>query len=37
LNPSIWRIHGEPPHLFKIPVDGGTPILLVNEYSTDPT
>ncbi len=28
--------HGEP-HLFKIPVDGGTPVLLVKEYSTDPT
>ena len=25
------------PHLFKIPVGGGTPILLVNEYSIDPT
>jgi len=25
------------PRLFKIPVDGGTPILLVNEYSIDPT
>jgi Tol biopolymer transport system component len=24
------------PHLFKIPVGGGTPILLVNEYSIDP-
>jgi dipeptidyl aminopeptidase/acylaminoacyl peptidase len=24
------------PHLFKIPVGGGTPILLVKEYSTDP-
>ena len=28
--------NGEP-HLFKIPVDGGTPIPLVKEYSTDPT
>ncbi len=25
------------PHLFKVPVGGGTPILLVNEYSIDPT
>jgi Tol biopolymer transport system component len=25
------------PQLFKIPVDGGTPVLLVKEYSTDPT
>ena len=24
------------PHLFKIPVDGGTPVELVKEYSTDP-
>ena len=24
------------PRLFKIPVGGGTPVLLVNEYSTDP-
>ena len=24
------------PHLFKVPVDGGPPVLLVNEYSTDP-
>src|SRR5215204_2990479 len=24
------------PHLFKVPVDGGPPILLVKEYSTDP-
>ena len=24
------------PHLFKIPVDGGTPLPLVKEYSTDP-
>ena len=24
------------PHLFKVPVDGGTPVLLVKEYSTDP-
>ncbi len=28
--------HGEP-HLFKIPLDGGTPVPLVKEYSTDPT
>ena len=28
--------NGEP-HLFKIPVDGGTPVRLVKEYSTDPT
>jgi dipeptidyl aminopeptidase/acylaminoacyl peptidase len=27
--------HGEP-HLFKIPLDGGTPVPLVKEYSTDP-
>jgi len=27
--------NGEP-HLFKIPVGGGTPLLLVKEYSTDP-
>jgi serine/threonine protein kinase/Tol biopolymer transport system component len=27
--------NGEP-HLFKIPVNGGTPVLLVKEYSTDP-
>jgi dipeptidyl aminopeptidase/acylaminoacyl peptidase len=25
------------PRVFKIPVDGGAPLLLVNEYSTDPT
>ncbi|MEO5896487.1 MAG: protein kinase [Vicinamibacterales bacterium] len=25
------------PQVFKIPVDGGTPVLLVKEYSTDPT
>jgi len=25
------------PHLFKIPVAGGTPILLVNKYSIEPT
>jgi Tol biopolymer transport system component len=25
------------PRLFKIPLDGGAPLLLVNEYSTDPT
>jgi Tol biopolymer transport system component len=24
------------PHLFKVPVDGGPPVLLVKEYSTDP-
>jgi Tol biopolymer transport system component len=30
------NLDGEP-KLFKIPVDGGTPVLLVNEYSTDPT
>jgi Tol biopolymer transport system component len=24
------------PHLFKVPVGGGAPVLLVNEYSTDP-
>ena len=28
--------NGEP-HLFKIPLDGGTPVPLVKEYSTDPT
>jgi Tol biopolymer transport system component len=28
--------NGEP-HLFKIPLDGGTPVALVKEYSTDPT
>jgi Tol biopolymer transport system component len=27
--------NGEP-HVFKIPVDGGTPVPLVKEYSTDP-
>jgi Tol biopolymer transport system component len=27
--------NGEP-HLFKIPVDGGAPVRLVKEYSTDP-
>ncbi|PYR73349.1 MAG: hypothetical protein DMF86_20735 [Acidobacteria bacterium] len=25
------------PRVFKIPVDGGAPLLVVNEYSTDPT
>jgi len=28
---------GGDPHVFKIPVDGGTPVPLVKEYSLDPT
>ena len=28
---------GGVPQLFKIPLSGGTPVLLVKEYSTDPT
>ena len=33
---AVAAIRDGEPHLFKIPAGGGTPLLLVKEYSTDP-
>jgi len=33
---AVAANRGGEPQLFKIPVGGGTPVLLVKEYSTDP-
>jgi Tol biopolymer transport system component len=34
---AIGANRGGEPHLFKIPIGGGTPVQLVKEYSIDPT